>query len=83
MQNKFLEHFTGNDCLLCLETILMREVRVNQNSEVAGRKTKTMTEAKMLRRANGLIIWVISQVGATYWRWLLPPFTLKCFEYLR
>lgn len=42
--------FAENSCLLQLETRLMRSVRVNQNSEVAGRELK---DTKMLCRAEG------------------------------
>lgn len=34
---------TENSCLLCLETMLMRAVKWNQNGTVQGLKTKTMS----------------------------------------
>ncbi len=35
--------FAENSCLLCMETALIREARVNQNSQAVGRKATPIT----------------------------------------
>ncbi len=54
MYSGFFKLFSfENSCLLFLETMLMRAVRVNQNSQAVRHKTKTFCR-KMLKHSVGL-----------------------------